>query len=213
MVKRPIKAELTRGENYPVYNQSTLQHRSSGEVLSDQNMSTNLSFLQLRKKNQKVFNQNAFNKGANLAMIKTKEIKLDLRKLKCFEIVDNQFAHLGLTCDNAIAIQASNPAFPPRQGQISLIKQIISRPLELKFEQPISFFNCHVTSSRKAVLSAYDNQGVLISRSEIPQSNLAGSSSQIAANAPLEVKASNISRIAIDAFDGQLTITDLSFAF
>ncbi|MGB5966994.1 MAG: hypothetical protein WBG70_01595 [Spirulinaceae cyanobacterium] len=194
-------------------NQSTLQHPSYMEIPSGQNMSTNAPFSKLKKNKQQVFNQNALNKGVNLAMRITEEIKLDLEKLKCFEIVENQFAHLGLTCCNGIAIQTSNPAFPPGQGEISLIKRTINYCLELKFEQPISSFNCHVTSSRKTILSGYDSKGQLLIRSEIPQSNLAGSGSQISANAPLGMKASNISRITIDAFDGQLTVTDLSYGF
>ena len=196
-----------------MYNQPTLQRRSSTEVLSDQNMTIDISLLRLKIKNQEALNQNALNRGVNLAVIKTEEIKLNFKEIKCFEVLEEQFAHLGLICSNAIAIQVSNPAFPCRQGSVSLIKQTLNRCLEFKFSQPISFFSCNITSSRKTVLSAYDHQGNLLTRSELSQSNLVGSDSPIPANAPLGVQARNISRITIDAFDGQLTLTELSFTF
>lgn len=195
-----------------MYNQPTLQRRSSMEVLSHKDMTIDISLLRLKTKNQEALNQNAFNKGVDLAMIQTEAIKLNFEEIKCFEILENQFAHLGLTCSNAIAIQASNPAFPEGKGA-SIIKQTINRCLEFNFSKPINFFSCYITSSRKTILSAYDNRGNLLTRSELSQSNLVGSNSPIPANAPLGVQARNIARITIDAFDGQLTLTELSFTF
>uniref|UniRef100_A0ACD5GXR6 Uncharacterized protein n=1 Tax=Desertifilum tharense IPPAS B-1220 TaxID=1781255 RepID=A0ACD5GXR6_9CYAN len=41
---------------------------------------------------------------------------MDLENLKCFEVVAHQFEERGVIFTNAIALQPSNPAFPPILG-------------------------------------------------------------------------------------------------
>jgi len=53
---------------------------------------------------------------SNLVVIRPSSVCLNLEDLKCFEVVDRQFHHYGLTFENAIALQPSNPAYPPRTG-------------------------------------------------------------------------------------------------
>lgn len=139
-------------------------------------------------------------------------IPLNLEKLKSFEVVDQQFAQLGVTFINAIALQPSNPAFPPRSGTMVLIGGPRSGWLEASFREPVSCVSCFVTSSRQIVLSAYDLDDKLLAQVEIPESNLAGSDSAIAPNSKLTLQVPNISRITFYAFDGQFSIDDFKFS-
>ncbi|HEY9632485.1 MAG TPA: hypothetical protein V6D14_03710 [Coleofasciculaceae cyanobacterium] len=150
---------------------------------------------------------------SNLLVIRPSSVYLNLEDLKCFEAVEHQFHHYGITFKNAIALQPSNPAYPSRSGTNVLMGAPTSGWLEAKFLQPISKFCCYVTSSQRTILSAYDHQDNLLVRCSMAGSNLAGSDSQISPNAQLRIEGSNISRITFYAFDGQLTVTDLSFSF
>ncbi len=150
---------------------------------------------------------------SNLLVIRPSSICLNLEDLKCFEAVEHQFHHYGITFKNAIALQPSNPAYPPRSGTTVLMGAPKSGWLEATFSQPVSMFCCYVTSSQRTVVSAYDHQEKLLVRSSITGPNLAGSDSQIPANAELKIESSNILRITVYAFDGQLTLADPSFSF
>jgi superfamily I DNA and RNA helicase len=85
--------------------------------------------------------------------------------------------------------------------------------LEVSFSQPICQFCCYVTSSQRTILSAYDHRDNLLNRASVTSPNLAGSDSQIPPNAQLRIEEQNISRITFYAFDGQMTLADLSFGF
>lgn len=150
---------------------------------------------------------------SNLLVKRPSSVCLNLEDLKCFEVVEHQFHHYGITFKNAIALQPSNPAYPPRSGTTVLMGAPKSGWLEATFSQPVCQFCCYVTSSQRTILSAYDPQDKLIGRRSITGANLAGSDSQIPPNAQLKIEVENISRITFYAFYGQLTITDLSFTF
>ncbi len=140
-------------------------------------------------------------------------VRLDLENLKCFEVVDRQFEKWGVTFNNAVAIHPSNPAFPPHSGTTVLIGAPKSGFLEAIFGQPVRFVSGFVTSSRRAVLVAYDGDAQPVASAEIPGPNLAGSDSLIPPNAQLSVRAKNICRVTFLTFDGHLTVGDLSFGF
>jgi hypothetical protein len=146
-------------------------------------------------------------------VIRPSSICLNLEDLKCFEVVEHQFHHYGITFKNAIALQPSNPAYPPRTGTTVLMGAPKSGWLEATFSQPVSMFCCYVTSSQRTVLSAYDHEEKLLVRSSITEPNLAGSNSQLSPNAELRIQSPNISRVTLYAFDGQLTLADPSFGF
>ncbi len=150
---------------------------------------------------------------SNLLVIRPSSVCLNLEDLKCFEVVDRQFHHYGIVFSNAIALQPSNPAYPPRTGTTLLMGAPKSGWLEVAFERPIRQFCCYGTSSLRLLLSAYDNQNNLLVRKSLPKPNLAGSDSPIPPNAQLEIEVPDISRITFYAFDGQLTLSDLSFSF
>lgn len=151
--------------------------------------------------------------NTNVLVIRPSSVYLNLEDLKCFEVVEHQFHHYGIKFKNAIALQPSNPAYPPRSGTNVIMGAPKTGWLEATFSQPIRQFCCYVTSSQRMILSAYDSEDNLIARSSMISSNLAGSDSPISPNAQMKIQGLNISRITFYAFDGQLTITDLSFSF
>lgn len=140
-------------------------------------------------------------------------IRLDLEDLKCFEVVERQFEKWGVIFSNAIAIQPSNPAFPPRSGNIVLLGSPKNGFLEATFLQPVQYVSGYVTSSRRAVLAAYSIDGQPIAHDELPEANLANSNSSIPPNAQLCVTAPNIHRVTFFTFDGHITLDDFTFSY
>lgn len=140
-------------------------------------------------------------------------IRLNLADLKYFEVVERQFEPWGVIFSNAIAINPSNPAFPPRSGSIVLLGAPRNGSIEAKFSQPVHFVSGCVTSSRRTVLTAYDSKGQEIARDRLLAPNLAGSNSSVAPNSELKVSAEEITQIKFYAFDGHLTLDDFSFSF
>jgi hypothetical protein len=138
-------------------------------------------------------------------------VRLALEELKCFELVDYQFEHWGVTFTNVIAIQPSNPAFLIRPGATVLMGAPKSGLIEVNFKHPVNFISGLVTSSRRTVLSAYNRTGNLIADQELPAPNLAGFNSPIPPNTKLSVAGSNIYKVTFYAFDGQLVVDDFSF--
>lgn len=138
-------------------------------------------------------------------------VHLNLEDLKYFEVVERQFEPWGVTFTNAIAINPSNPAFPTNSGNILLLGSPENGSIKATFSRPVSFVCGWVTSSRRTTLTAYDRSGGEIARQQIPEANLAGTNSQIPANALLGVRGSNIHRVAFYAFDGHLTLDDFGF--
>jgi hypothetical protein len=140
-------------------------------------------------------------------------VRLALEELKCFEVVESQFGHWGLTFTNTVAIQPSNPAFAIESGRTVLMGAPKSGLIEVSFAYPVRFVSGFVTSSRRTVLSACDFEGNQIAQDEMHAPNLANSNSSIAPNAKMCVTAPNIYRITFYAFDGQLVVDDFSFGF
>lgn len=146
-------------------------------------------------------------------MTKPPCIRLSIEDLKSFEAVERQFCPWGVELSNAIALRPSNDAYPPRSGKMVLLGGPKSGWMEIAFERPVSFFNCYVTSSQRVVLLAYDRDGQTLTQTEMSEPNLANSESKIAPNAQLSAIATQIARVTLYAFDGQITVDDLSFGF
>ncbi len=140
-------------------------------------------------------------------------IRIGLENLKSFEVVDHQFKNWGLTFSNAIAIEPSNPVFAVSPGIKVLMGAPKSGLIEMNFKFPVKFVSGLVTSSRRTVLSAYNQNEELLAQDEMPASNLLESNSVIPPNAQLTVNAQNIHKVTFYAFDGQLIVIDLSFGF
>jgi len=149
---------------------------------------------------------------SSLAVAQPLQVQLDLENLACFEVVKHQFQQQGVIFENAIALQPSNPAFPPRSGKNVLMGAPKNGLIEARFLHPMSAVGGFVTSSRRTVLSAYDYHNQLIAEVELAAANLANSHARISANAELSLTASNIHRVVFYAFGGHLTVDDISFS-
>lgn len=144
---------------------------------------------------------------------KPKCVRFHFEGLNRFEVVEGQFSHWGVTFTNAIAIQPSNPHFPPHSGEMVLMGAPKNGLIEITFNEPVQFVAGFVTSSRGTVLSAYDTQGTLLDRVELPSANLGNATSSIPANTELKVQGDRIYRVTFYAFEGQLVVDDISFGF
>ncbi|MEB3343031.1 hypothetical protein [Okeania sp.] len=140
-------------------------------------------------------------------------IHLGLQNLKSFEVINHQFQNWGLSFSNAIAIEPSNPAFGVPLGVRVIMGAPKSGLIEITFKYPVKFVSGLITSSRRTVLSAYDQNEELLAEDEMPTSNLLNSNSIITPNAKLKVTGKDIYKVIFYSFDGQLIITDLSFGF
>lgn len=150
--------------------------------------------------------------GATIAETQDPDsICLNLESLAPFEVVNDQFKSFGITFNNAIAIEPSNPAFPTHSGKMLLLAAPEHGLIEIHFAQPVSFVSGRVTSSRPTVFTAYNSLGKELVRKKLSSGNLAGSNSGIPANALLSARARNIRKVTFYAFDGQLTLDTITF--
>jgi hypothetical protein len=139
-------------------------------------------------------------------------ICLNLEDLKCFEVVDHQYERWGVTFQNSLAIQPSNPAFPTNSGLTVLMGAPKSGFLEATFLRPVNQVSACVTSSQRLVLSAYDRDRQLLAQSILPSANLANSDSALPPNTLLSVTVENIHSVTFCAFDGQFTLSEFRFS-
>ncbi len=138
-------------------------------------------------------------------------VYLNFENLNNFEPVRYQFQQEGIVFSNALALQPSNSAYPPRSGRMVLMGAPRSGWLEATFEPLVSFFECYVTSSQRTVLSAYGRDNSMLATTETGGPNLQGSDSEIPPHAWLKLEVVGIYRITLYAFDGQFTVDDLAF--
>ncbi|MGB3492109.1 MAG: hypothetical protein WBA57_05245 [Elainellaceae cyanobacterium] len=140
-------------------------------------------------------------------------VYLDLEGLSCFETVDHQFEACGIVFENAIALKPSNPAFPPKSGETVLMGAPRAGMLEASFSRPVQFVSACLTSSRRAVMIAFDKNNEPLGETEIPGANLADGRSAYKPNMQLSLQASNIYRICVCSIGGQFTVDDIAFGF
>jgi hypothetical protein len=140
-------------------------------------------------------------------------VSLNLERLKCFESVKLQYEELGVIFSNCIAIQPSNPAFPTNDSSIVLMGAPKSGSLEVVFARPINTAEVHITSSQRLIMSAYNRDRQLVVQNILPGANLANTDSAVPPKVLLSVKAKDIYKISLCAFDGQFTINEFRFCF
>ena len=138
-------------------------------------------------------------------------VQLDFEDLPSCTIVERQFEAQGVRFNNAIALRPSNPAYRSDSGEIVLMGAPNAGYLEALFLRPVKFVGGSITSSRRAVLTVFDEQNRTIARAETPGANLANSGAETPANLPIHLSAANIWRVTFHAFDGQLTLADFCF--
>lgn len=138
---------------------------------------------------------------------------LNLESLKCFETVEHQYQEWGIVFDNCMAIQPSNPAFPPHSGSVVLMGAPKGGFLEASFLHPVNAVSAYVTSSQRLVLSAYNCDRQIIAQTVLPGANLAHSDSAVPPNTRLYIRAKDICGVTFCAFDGQFTVDDFTFCY
>ncbi|MEB3277401.1 MAG: hypothetical protein VKK42_00575 [Lyngbya sp.] len=140
-------------------------------------------------------------------------IRLALKKLQCFEVVEGQFQAWGITFVNAIALQPSNPAFGIEPNQTVLMGAPKSGWLEVHFQQPIRRVEAVVTSSRRTILSAYNHEGHEIGRAEMAKTFDRSCLPKVLPSDQLSVQAANIHKVTFYTFDGQLIVDQFQVEF
>lgn len=150
------------------------------------------------------------------AMVKSESqpacVRLDMEDLQCFETVNHQYESWGVTFNDVVAIQPSNPAFPPRSGKMVVISSPKNGRIEAIFHQPVRYVNAFITSSRRTILAAFDINDRPIAHVESPAPNLATSKSGVPPNVKLSLQGANIHRVIFSALDGQMTLDELNFS-
>ncbi|WP_413161135.1 hypothetical protein ACL6C3_21750 [Capilliphycus salinus ALCB114379] len=139
-------------------------------------------------------------------------IRLALEQLQCFEVVEEQFLAWGISFVNAIALQPSNPAFGIQPNQTVVMAAPKSGWLEVHFQQPVRRVQAVVTSSRRTILSAYNQDGHEINRTEMASFDRA-SLPKVLPSDQLIVQGTNIHKVTFYTFDGQLIVDQFQIEF
>ncbi len=140
-------------------------------------------------------------------------ISLPFERLACFVDVADCFADLGVRFSNAIALVPSNPAYPAGSSARVIVSAPQNGALELRFDRPAAYLTAWITSSRAMTVSAKNADGEIVARAGLACGNLHGSDSPLPANHPTTVMAPEIHSVTFSAFDGQIAVRDLAFAF
>lgn len=148
---------------------------------------------------------------AELSVSNPNLVHLDFEGLSCFEVVEKQFSQLGIVFHNAIALRPSNPSFPVEPGQTVLMGAPRAGLLDATFIRPVRFVSALLTSSRRAVITAFDETDAIVAKTEIPRANLATSNTSCSPNQPIYLQAAAIHRIRIRSIGGQFTMGSVAF--
>lgn len=140
-------------------------------------------------------------------------VRLDWENLQCFEVVNHQFKHWGVTFTNAVALRPSNAAYPPYSGLMVVMGAPKNGWLEATFSRPVRFVSGFVTSTRRITLTAFDRDNQLVSRTESPSTTPPKGNIIPVPNLQLSLNGANIHRITFHTFNGHLTLDDFCFSF
>jgi len=90
----------------------------------------------------------------------SKLIRLDLELLSTYESVMDQYQHLGVKFDGAIALKPSNPGFFPESGSVVLMPIGNTMQMSICFRDLVSSVNLRLCGSSPIILTAYDRNGL-----------------------------------------------------
>ena len=93
-------------------------------------------------------------------------VELNFEDLSAFEQVRDQYSDLGIKFDKAIALQPSNPAFPPRSGAVVLMPMNHGLSLSVYLYRSIQAIGAFVTGTRQVRLTAFDCNGQVVAQSD-----------------------------------------------
>ncbi len=148
-----------------------------------------------------------------LSISSSQRIRLALEHLQCFELVEKQFSSWGITFVNAIALQPSNPAFGVQPNQTVLMGAPKSGWLEVHFQHPVRRVEALVTSSRRTILSGYDQEAHEIDRTEMKAKLSNRRLPLVLPHEHLCIEAENIYKVTFYTFDGQLIVDQFKVEF
>ncbi|MEO0537000.1 MAG: hypothetical protein AAF215_24470 [Cyanobacteria bacterium P01_A01_bin.123] len=140
------------------------------------------------------------------------QIHIELDNLDRFTVVTDQFADIGVTFHNAIAIKPSNPVYPTHSGERVLIGAPSSGWLSATFHQPVAWVGAYVTGSRSVLMSAFDATDRLLTKIELPGANLDNGENEVPPNSPMLLQAEGIASIRVHCVGGQFTLDDFSYS-
>lgn len=86
-------------------------------------------------------------------------VRLDFQDLKAFERVTEQYQHLGVQFEQAIALSPSNPAFQPRTGSMAVMPPSHHKSITVSFFRSIAKVGAYVSNVIPVTLTAYDEDG------------------------------------------------------
>lgn len=144
----------------------------------------------------------------------TQDVQLDFEDLTACESVQDQYGHLGLRFEGAIALQPSNPAFRPRSGQTALIPANTTPGITIHFRSSPQRIGAFVAGTRPVSLAAFDASHKLLSRQSIGQRRPLKDQADLTPSLPqqqLEVSGHNIARVVFSS-DAPFILDDFFMA-
>jgi hypothetical protein len=89
-------------------------------------------------------------------------LRLDFQDLTAFERVTEQYRHLGVYFSGAIALEPSNPAFPPQSTPFVLMPLGHEMMITVSFDTLASRIGALVCGAGSIVLTAFDSEGKIL---------------------------------------------------
>ncbi|MBD2090508.1 hypothetical protein H6F67_11650 [Microcoleus sp. FACHB-1515] len=83
-------------------------------------------------------------------------------ELTLFESVSEQYQHLGMRVQGAIAIHPSNSAFQPPVDAIALMPEAGNVPIEITFERPVWRIVAIVNGARQIRMTGFDRHSNVV---------------------------------------------------
>lgn len=141
-------------------------------------------------------------------------IELDFDNLSGFELVSNQYEHLGVRFSEAIALQPSHPAFPYRQGSFVLMPLGERTEIIAYFHRSICHAGAFVVCPKPVRLIAFDASDEPIARISTKQIQVSQGAAEIPEVLPrqkLEIQHPNIAKVLFGA-STPFTLDDFFFS-
>ena len=89
-------------------------------------------------------------------------LRLDFQDLTAFERVTEQYRHLGVYFSGAIALEPSNPAFPPKSTAFVLMPLGHEMIITVTFDTLARRIGAWVCGAGSVVLTAFDSDGKIL---------------------------------------------------
>jgi hypothetical protein len=128
---------------------------------------------------------------------------LSFQELSAFERVREQYAHLGVRFEGAIALEPSNPLFHPDSGALILMPVNDQAGITVVFDRPTEWIGAFVTSVRPVLMTAFDENGNSIEQASTDWDQVYTEEGSLRFPLPqqrLELQAKNIARVIFHSY-------------